>query len=159
MRYVMLDKVTELVVGERARGIKCVTLSDDVLHDHFPGYPVLPGVLVIEAAAQLAGFLLECSNPPISGETQRRAVLAQIDKAKFYAPTQPGDRIELSAKITGALDGAARVVVEASVEGESVMRGQLTFMLRLIDSEQVHAQRRDLYRIWTRGLEQEIRIP
>jgi len=159
MRYVMLDKVTELVVGERARGIKCVTLSDDVLHDHFPGYPVLPGVLVIEAAAQLAGFLLECSNPPTPGETQRRAVLGQIDKAKFYAPSQPGDRIELLAKITGALDGAARVSVEADVEGERLMRGQLTFMLRVVDSELVHEQRRSLYRIWTRGLEPKVDIP
>ena len=59
MRYYLIDKVTELELGERARGVKCVTLTDEVLHDHFPDYPMLPGALIVEAAAQLAGFLLE----------------------------------------------------------------------------------------------------
>ena len=61
MRYYLIDKVTDLVSGERAKGLKCVTLTDDILHDHFPDYPMLPGALIVESAAQLAGFLLEMS--------------------------------------------------------------------------------------------------
>jgi len=158
MRYFMLDKITEVVVGERAAGIKCVTLSDDVLHDHFPDYPVLPGALVVEAAAQLAGFLLEVSENR-SAERPRRAVLVQIDRVKLHRPSEPGDCIELTAELGDSLEGAAKVLVEAQVRGERVMRGTLTFVLRHVDSELVHEQRRYLYRLWTRGLTTPVPIP
>ena len=88
MRYFLIDKVTELVPGERIRGVKCVTLSDEVLHDHFPDYPILPGALILEAGAQLAGFLLEATfNEP--GRPPRRALLAQVRRAKFHEMTGP----------------------------------------------------------------------
>ena len=158
MRYILLDRITECEPGKRARGLKAVTLTDDVLHDHFPDYPILPGALVVEAAAQLAGFLLEVSaNTP--GEEPRRALLVQIDRAKFHRPAQPGDSIELFAELGQALDAAAKIEVGADVRGERVMRATLTFMLKRIDSERVHEQRRYLYRLWTRDLPEPVVIP
>lgn len=158
MRYILLDRVTEIVPGERAAGIKCVTLTDEVLHDHFPDHPILPGALLVEAAAQLAGFLLEVSDEA-DDDPPRRALLVQITRAKFHRPARPGDAVRLFATIESSLDGAAQVQVGADVDGDKAMRGKLTFMMKHIDSTRVHEQRRSLYRLWTRDLPTEVRIP
>jgi 3-hydroxyacyl-[acyl-carrier-protein] dehydratase len=150
MRYILLDRITSLTKGKEARGLKCVTLTDEVLHDHFPDYPILPGVLLVEAAAQLAGFLLEMSTE--DPDPPRRAVLVQIDRAKFYKPAQPGDAVEIFAEMSQVLDAAAKIQVGADIRGEKAMRGALTFMLQRPDSERVQEQRRYLYKLWTREL-------
>ena len=56
MRYYLIDKVTALTPGRSATGLKCVTLTDEVLHDHFPDHPMLPGALIVEAAAQPVSY-------------------------------------------------------------------------------------------------------
>ncbi|MGC4095256.1 MAG: 3-hydroxyacyl-ACP dehydratase FabZ family protein [Polyangiaceae bacterium] len=148
MRYFLLDRVTAYEAGQSARGIKNVTLSDEVLHDHFPDYPVLPGALVIESMAQLTGFMLEIEKPaPVL-----RAVLAQIEKAKFHSPAGPGDQIELTVRLSQQLEAAALVEAEAHVAERCIARARLTFMLRRIESPRVHAQREQLYALWTRDL-------
>jgi len=149
MRYYLIDKVTELVVGQRARGVKCTTLTDEILHDHFPDFPTLPGALIVEAAAQLAGFLLEMTfnttNEPI-----RRALLVQIERAKFHEPVGPGDRLEIAVTIESTRETSAQVSFEATIEGKHAARGVLTFVLRSVDSPRIHEQRRYVYGLWTR---------
>lgn len=148
MRYFLLDKITAYEAGRSASGIKNVTLTDEVLHDHFPDYPILPGALLIEGMAQLAGFMLEVEKPaPVL-----RAVLAQIEKAKFHAPAGPGDQIRLQVSLAQELEAAAQVDAEAHVAERCIARARLTFMLRRIDSERVRAQREQLYALWTRDL-------
>ena len=61
MRYVLLDRISELHPPEQAVGVKCVSLADDVFVDHFPGHPVMPGALILESLAQLGGVLLEAT--------------------------------------------------------------------------------------------------
>jgi|SRR5882724_5472224 len=158
MRYFLLDKITSFEAGKRASGVKCVTLTDDILHDHFPDYPLLPGALLLESMSQLGGFLVELSFHTHGGPV-RRAVLAQIKDAKFHHGCKPGDRILLEAAIESQLEGAARVTVLASVEGERVARSDLTFVLREIDSPRVHEQRRQIYRLWTQDLKPPPIIP
>ena len=160
MRWFLVDKVTELVPGERIRGLKCVSLGDEVLHDHFPDYPILPGALILESLAQLGGYLVETSFH-VPGAPVRRAVLAQIKDARFYETVGPGERIDLSADLESTLEGAARVRVEAKVEAKRVARAEVTFVLKEVPAgaERVHEQRRSLYRLWTRGLEPPAVIP
>lgn len=152
MRYFLLDRITAFEQGKRACAIKCVSLTDEVLHDHFPDHPILPGALLIESMSQLGGFLVELSFHTEAHETVRRAILAQIKDAKFHRGCQPGDRIELEAVLESQLEDAARVSATATVDGERVARAELTFILREVDSERVHAQRRDIYRVWTKDL-------
>jgi 3-hydroxyacyl-[acyl-carrier-protein] dehydratase len=149
MRYFLLDKITSFVPHERATGVKCVTLTDEVLHDHFPDHPILPGALIIEAMAQLAGFLLESGR----ADAPARAILAQIEKAKFHAPVGPGDQLKLEVTLAQRLDAAAQVEAEAYVGEALVARARLTFVLRAIASPRVSEQRAMLYKIWTRELE------
>lgn len=158
MRYFLLDRVTEIVPGTSARGVKNVTLTDEVLHDHFPDYPILPGALLIEAMAQLAGFLLEVTHNA-DDKPLVRALLVGIQSAKFSRPAEPGDSIELSVRAGASLDAAAQIDAEAHIGTERIARAQLTFMLKAIDSDRVHEQRRYLYRLWTKKLPTPPRIP
>jgi len=158
MRYYLIDKVTALNVGTSATGVKCVTLTDDVLHDHFPDYPMLPGALIVEAAAQLAGFLLEMTfNAP--GEPVVRALLVQILRAKFHEAVGPGDRLEIVTTLESGRESSAQVAFQATVEGKEAARGTLTFVLRRIDSARVHEQRRYVYGLWTRGFTPPLVLP
>jgi 3-hydroxyacyl-[acyl-carrier-protein] dehydratase len=152
MRFYLVDRVDELVPGELARGVKCVTLSEDILEHHFAGQPVFPGTLVIEALAQLGGLLAEVTRNREPGEEPRRALLAQVDKAKFHEPCRPGDRLDLECRLTGGAEGAVRMAAQAAVDGRKVAGAQLTFVLRTIDQPEVHEQRRGVYRAWTRHL-------
>lgn len=151
MRYFLIDRVTELVVGQKACGLKCVSLSDPVLHDHFPDYPTMPGALIVEAAAQLAGFLIEmtvnCEEKPV-----RRALLAQIDLAKFHDRVGPGNTMEITTTVAQIRDPSAQIIAEVRVGDKKVARAKLTFMLQAIESDRVNEQRRYIYALWTRDL-------
>src|SRR5437868_5344884 len=125
MRFFLIDRVTELVIGERVRGVKNVTLTDEILHDHFPDFPVLPGALVVEAVAQLAGFLLEMTYNPEGEPSPVRALLTQIKGAKFYQTSGPGDQLDVRASIQSRMDGAAQVQGEVFVGDTRIARTQL----------------------------------
>jgi len=151
MRYFLIDKVTDLVVGERARGVKNITLSDEILHDHFPDYPVMPGTLILEAAAQLAGFLLEMTFNKAGGPLLR-ALLIQIQQAKFHETAGPGDRLDVEVTLNSRLEEAAQVAAEIRVGEKRIVRAVLTFVMKNIDSPRVHDQRRYIYKLWTKDL-------
>lgn len=151
MRYFMLDRILSFNKSQDATAIKNITLSEDVLSDHFPELPIYPGAFIIESAAQLGGFLVEMSvNTPAS---IRRAMMVQVDQAKFYQPTEPGDQLLLNAKIDNLLDdAAARVMVNVSCSEKKVARALITFVLKDVSWEKIHEQRRSLYRIWTKTI-------
>ena len=102
MRWIWIDKFVEFHSAERAVAVKNVTLAEEHLHDHFPGFPVMPESLMIEAMAQTSGILV--------GEAkkfQEKVILAKIKKAVFYDYVKPGDTLKLDAKIESIAPEAA----------------------------------------------------
>ena len=153
MRFILLDRITLLEPPERALGIKCVSLSDDVFVDHFPGHPVMPGALILESMAQLGGVLVE-STIRARGETDMHAVWTMVDRGRFRRVVVPGDRMMLEA--TGArvtIDGG-RVKVVARVEGEVVAESELTFVLTRLTNPKLIARRQAIFDVWLHGAEQ-----
>jgi len=102
MRWIWIDKFIEFHSGESAVAIKNVTLAEEHLHDHFPGFPVMPESLMIEAMAQTAGILV--------GEAksfEEKVILAKIRKAVFFDYVKPGDTLRLQARIDSVTTEAA----------------------------------------------------
>lgn len=155
MRFFLIDRVLALIRGESLVAIKHVSMNDEVFRDHFPEHPIFPGVLIIEAMAQAAGLLIEYSTNPDQApdEDLRRAVLSQIDKAKFQQMVRPGDTLTLTITLQSVLGNAARVSAEARVAGQVVSGATLTFVLMEGAAQALHRQRQQLYRIWTAGLD------
>lgn len=112
---VMVDRVTEIVPGERALGHKCVAYNEPWFQGHFPAQPIMPGVLVVEAMVQLGGILAYASDPV--DMTGKVVLFLGIDKARFRRPVVPGDRLELSAVALQRRGGVWKLRGEARVDG------------------------------------------
>lgn len=123
--FLMLDSIEELEPGVSALAKKCVSVNEPFFQGHFPGNPVMPGVLIIEALAQ-AGAAAILSKPEWKGKT---AYFAGIDKARFRRKVKPGDVLMLETtiiKVKGPI-GVGRAV--ATVNGEKAAEAELTFAI------------------------------
>lgn len=116
--FLFLDRVTELVPGESAQGEVCFPAEAPMFKGHFPGRPIVPGVILTEALAQLAG---------IAGAAEGRPgfLLSAIRGMKFPAAAQPDETISLSATRAGAIGGLVMFDVEAKVGARHVAAGSL----------------------------------
>src|SRR5215470_12536031 len=150
MRYLLLDRILELRPPERAVGVKCVSLADDVFVDHFPGHPILPGALIVEGMAQLGGVLLE-QTVKQRGLAERHAILTIIERAKFRRPVKPGDRMELEAQVIACREEGGQVRAAARVDGQLAAEAELTFAFAPVTSPAVSARRAEYLRIWLSG--------
>jgi 3-hydroxyacyl-[acyl-carrier-protein] dehydratase len=102
MRWIWIDKFIEFERGQRAVAIKNVTLAEEHVHDHFPGFPMMPECLMIEAMAQTAGILVgEAKN------FEEKVILAKISKAVFFDFVVPGDSLRLEARLETVTPEAA----------------------------------------------------
>ncbi|MBF0410128.1 MAG: 3-hydroxyacyl-ACP dehydratase FabZ [Candidatus Riflebacteria bacterium] len=127
MRFYFVDAITELVPEKSISGYKNVSMSEPYFTTHFPGYPVLPGVIIIEAMAQLAGLLIETTS--VASPQKKKALLSIVDKTKFKKIVRPGDRLDLKASLTVLDEDGARAEVSAAVGSELVAETRLTFAL------------------------------
>lgn len=121
--FVMIDRVTELIPSERARGHKCVSMNEPWFLGHFPKHPIMPGVLVVEALAQLGGVLAHASEP--LDVASRHFYLLGLDKTKFRRPVVPGDRLDLEVTVLQRRGNAWKLRGEARVDGALAAEGEL----------------------------------
>lgn len=129
MHHAHVDRIVSLEPGRCARALKCVSLRDEALGEHFPGNPVLPGVFLLEALAQTAGVLLWKSTAE-----ERFAVMVSIDRARFVSFARPGDTVQLDVEIEESSADAARIRSRASRDGRDVALSRMTFRLVASDS-------------------------
>jgi 3-hydroxyacyl-[acyl-carrier-protein] dehydratase len=123
--FLLVDEVIELEPGVRAKGRYLVKPEDWYLRGHFPGNPIMPGVLQVEALAQV-GAICGLAHPHFAG---RLALFAGIDDVRFKRIVRPGDTLDLRCEITRLRGPVGRADAEASVAGELACRGTLTFAL------------------------------
>ena len=128
-RYPMLmvDRVVEMT-NDSIVGIKNVTANEPHFNGHFPGYPVMPGVLIVEAMAQAAGILVAKLAPHTRG---RIMFLASVEEAKFRKPVVPGDQLRLEMKMLRLKHTVAKIQGVATVDGQVV--AEATLMCKLTD--------------------------
>jgi 3-hydroxymyristoyl/3-hydroxydecanoyl-(acyl carrier protein) dehydratase len=154
VRYVLLDRITELRPPELARGVKAVSLADDVFVDHLPGQPIMPGTLLLEAMAQLGGVLVEASMRE-RGRHDLHALLVTVDKASFPRLVRPGDVVELEAGGGPLSEDGGRVRAAARVDHEVAAEAELTFAFHKISNPIVLARRRAVLSVWLTGSAEE----
>ena len=129
-RYPMLlvDRVIEVVDGERIVGVKNVTINEPFFQGHFPGHPIMPGVLIVEAMAQVGGLLLLNK---IEDPDDKVLYFMTMDKVKFRRPVTPGDTITLEAEVLQLRSEVCRMRGRALVEGNVVAEAE--FKARIMD--------------------------
>ena len=120
--FLLVDRVVELELGKSILAYKNVTVNEDFFNGHFPDFPVMPGVLIIEAMAQAAGILgfKTVGKKPADGSIY---YFVGTEKLRFKRPVQPGDRLQLEAKVMAEKRGIWKFDCRASVDGETVCSG------------------------------------
>jgi len=128
-RYPMLmvDRILE-ISGDSIVGIKNVTVNEPQFTGHFPGFPVMPGVLIVEAMAQVAGILVAKLAPHTRGKLM---FLASVEQAKFRRPVVPGDQLRIEMKLLRLKTTIARMQGTASVDGQ--IAAEATLMCKLTE--------------------------
>lgn len=129
--FLLVDRITGLLPGEKAVGWKNVSVNEPFFQGHFPGEPVMPGVLIIEALAQV-GAVAVLSLEENKGKL---ALFAGINKFRFRQVVRPGDRLELSVTLTASRGSMGRGDGEAKVDGKVVASGELWFAVTGMDSQ------------------------
>lgn len=120
--FLMIDRVLSVDPGERGTAVKCVTANEPHFQGHFPGRPIMPGVLLAEAFAQLACIVALAAHPDAAG---RDVYLLGVDKMRFRKPVVPGDRVELTVEKVFAKRGIWKLRGVATVDGEKVADGEV----------------------------------
>ena len=125
--FLLVDRVVEVVKGEKIHAYKNISFNEEFFQGHFPGAPVMPGVLQLEALAQ-AGALLAYEGAPFD-PTTKVIYLMSFDKVKFRKPVVPGDRLDLHVRIERQKGVIWRLAGEGKVDGATVSEAEMMAMI------------------------------
>ncbi|HSA07127.1 MAG TPA: 3-hydroxyacyl-ACP dehydratase FabZ [Candidatus Gastranaerophilales bacterium] len=119
--FLLVDRITECIPGKYVKGYKNITMNEDVFNGHFPGNPIFPGVMMVEALAQIsAGMVM--TMPEYKGKL---ALFAGIDGVRFKRVVRPGDKLEFYSEIIKLRGAIVKTKCVASVEGEIAVEAEL----------------------------------
>lgn len=147
MRFFLIDRIDKWEVGVEAEATKNVALSEDFFDDHFPRRPVMPGVLMVEGMAQLAGLLLEATLRE-KYDRDAKAVLTVLERTKFREPVRPGDSLAYSVKVLSVNTAGGKATAQASSGGRVVATTGMVFAFKYIDDPMLEAKRAALMKLW-----------
>jgi 3-hydroxyacyl-[acyl-carrier-protein] dehydratase len=131
MRFLMIDRITAIKKDEMAIGRKNLTMSEDYFEHHFPFFPIMPGVLIVECMVQLAGWLASFSK-----DFKVFALLQSVSNAKFRKPVQPGDPLEVQVHIKSRQDTAVTFSGVVTMEAKTVATAQFDVALYETNEEE-----------------------
>lgn len=123
--FLLVDRIIEVEEGKHAVGIKNVTANEEFFNGHFPDYPVMPGVLIVEAMAQVVGVAM------LQKEENRGriAFFTGIDSCRFKRQVKPGDQLRLEVEVTRARGAIVKATGRATVDGEIACEAEMMFAL------------------------------
>lgn len=121
MKFVLIDKIIELNAGLTLKAVKNVSLAEEYLADHFPDFPVLPGVMMIEALTQAAAMLVHVTND----FSHSMVVLAEVKNAKYKSFVKPGNSLEISITAKSITATNSSFVAEGTCKGRSMVEARL----------------------------------
>ena len=123
--FLLVDRIVEIAPPERAVGIKQVTVNEPFFQGHFPGYPVMPGVLIVEAMAQVGGVAVLAAD----AYRGKLALFAGIDNVRFKRQVKPGDTLRIEVALSQIRRGIGMGSGTATVDGDLACRGDIMFAL------------------------------
>lgn len=123
--FLLVDRILDIEPGKKAVGLKNVTFNENFFQGHYPGQPIMPGVLILEMMAQVGGVLLLS----MTGNEGKLAYFGGMDKVRFRKPVLPGDTIIAEVELLKTKGNAGKVKAVARVHGQVVAEGEFIFML------------------------------
>jgi 3-hydroxyacyl-[acyl-carrier-protein] dehydratase len=152
-RFLLIDRIVSLDVGVKAAGFKVFSPDEEYFRDHFPGYPIVPGVLLLESMAQLGGRLLDATTREQTG-VEVLPVLATVREARFQQPVRPGERLDVAVEILSLKESMARIAGTATVGGRAAASAEIAYGLLRYDhpSFALEAGAVERLRSWSRDV-------
>ncbi len=125
--FLLVDRILEIEEGKRIVGLKNVTINEPFFQGHFPGHPIMPGVLIIESMAQVGGMLLMRT---IADPSSKVVYFMSLDNIKFRRPVRPGDQLRLELEVTQVRGATCRMRGVASVDGKVAAEAEMAAIVR-----------------------------
>ena len=149
MRFSLIDRIDELEPGVKISAVKTLSMAEEYLADHFPAFPVMPGVLMLEAMTQVGAWLVRATED----FEHSMVVLKEARNVKYGQFVEPGQTLQVTAEIVSQTDRETVLKAQGTVNGQSTVRGRLILeRYNLVDENPAHADADDVVRQQMREL-------